>query len=451
MRMNRRKLLILTFGIFLLAIIIGELAVFFFMGSRGRTQGFTGGMECEWNPVSLNRTVFPEYPNITVSYSLKQASNLGDFFLEVRFANNGQSTFNLDKVMGGLPSGNGDMVIVVFDRYGFIDSKPLAVRSDSKILGAGRSSRVLFKIHFNINDPVYSMLVFPKAGVRMSSWIIDPHSLKGVCNRVVEDFNGVKLTERWATLVEGLTVFEAYLDTQGKTVTLEAFGDSNTTYKATIYDNRGVIVQAMTSPSLPRSKLSIKGFVVLGASAGQIRGEPYTIDVFNSLKINGVEAKGYKRPYTSKPWPETIPGRWVTGQYKIDLDNGLVFKFEFAYNGYILVIRSGELVNPTKENKTFNVLLDCSPTKAYPIPAVKFSPQNYYPAWLTLNVTSREARPTKINGSLALEITMPPGSTITGRGWAIIKAPYEKGSSIPVTVTMPWCEKATVDLSSFYK
>ena len=169
------------------------------------------------------------------------------------------------------------------------------------------------------------------------------------------------------------------------------------------------------------------------------------------MKINGVEAKGYKRPYTSKPWPETIPGRWVTGQYKIDLDNGLVFKFEFAYNGYILVIRSGELVNPTKENKTFNVLLDCSPTKAYPIPAVKFSPQNYYPAWLTLNVTSREARPTKINGSLALEITMPPGSTITGRGWAIIKAPYEKGSSIPVTVTMPWCEKATVDLSSFYK
>ncbi|MEB3772103.1 MAG: hypothetical protein GSR82_00320, partial [Desulfurococcales archaeon] len=369
MRMNRRKLLILTFGIFLLAIIIGELAVFFFMGSRGRTQGFTGGMECEWNPVSLNRTVFPEYPNITVSYSLKQASNLGDFFLEVRFANNGHSTFNLDKVMGGLPSGNGDMVIVVFDRYGFIDSKPLAVRSDSKILGAGRYSRVLFKIHFNINDPVYSMLVFPKAGVRMSSWIIDPHSLKGVCNRVVEDFNGVKLVERWATLVEGLTVFEAYLDTQGKMVTLEAFGDSNTTYKATIYDNRGVIVQAMTSPSLPRSKFSIKGFVVLGASAGQIRGEPYTIDVFNSLKINGVEAKGYKRPYTSKPWPETIPGRWVTGQYKIDLDNGLVFKFEFAYNGYILVIRSGELVNPTKENKTFNVLLDCSPTKAYPIPA----------------------------------------------------------------------------------
>jgi hypothetical protein len=450
-RVNRRKLLILTFGVFLLAIIIGELAVFFFMGSRNHTQSFTGGMNCEWSPISLNETVFPEYPDVSVSYNLKEASSLGDFFLEIKFTNRGSNVFDLNNVLGGLPSGNGDMIIVVFDNSGFIDSKPLAVRSDSKILGPGKSSRILFKVHFDLSDPVYSILVFPNAGVRLSSWIIDPHNLKGVCDQFTEELSGVKLVERWATLVEGLTVFEAYVDTQGGTISIEAFGDSNTSYRATIYDNREAIIQIMSSPNLPRRELNVTGFIVLGASAGQIRGEPYIIDVFNSMKINGIEVNGYKKLYSQKPWPTEIPGKWVTGQYKIDLDNGLVFKIEFAYNGYILVVRNSELLNPSKENRTFNVLLDCSPTKAYPVPAVKFSSPNYYPAWLALNISSRAATPVKINGSLALKITMPPGSTISGRGWAIIKAPYRKGASIPVTITMPWCEKTIVDLSSFYK
>jgi hypothetical protein len=453
LRVNKRRLVILVFGAFLLAIIVGELAVFFFMGSRGHTN-LTGaaGLECgEWSPVSLNRSLIPGYPQIYMTYSLSKVSDLGDFVLKVIFQNNGKAPFNLDTLMGQNQNGMGDMVVVVFDKYGFIDQKPLVVREESRIVNPGSSSVVVFKLHFSITDPVYSMLVIPHSGVRLGSWMKDFDELEGVCDSKAQNLGGAMFVERWVTLVEGLTVFESFLDSNGKQVSVNITGEDGLVYRASVYDDRGVLVQVLESPRYAKKIFRFNGLMVLGVSAGQIRGEPYTIDVFNSLNINGVDVQGFRQAYSAKAWPDKVPGKWVAGQYKIDLDNGLKLTIEFAYNGYILVVREGDLYNPTKNNITFNSLITCSPTTEYPIPAIKFSSGSYYPSWLVLNVTSKIVKPETINGSLALKITVGPGHHVKSRGWAIIEAPYKKGENIPVSVTLPWCKKVTVDLSQFYK
>ncbi|MCE4614565.1 MAG: hypothetical protein F7B60_03455 [Desulfurococcales archaeon] len=454
MRVDKRRFIVLVFGAFLLAIIIGELAVFFFMGSRGRTGGLTGqtGLECgKWTPPSLNQSVVPGYPQITVAYSLTKVSELGDFVLKVIFHNNGRAAFNLDTILGSYQNSKGDMIVVVFDKYGFIDQKPLIVRQESRIVASGLSSIIVFKLHLSVTDPVYSMLVIPRASIRLSAWMKNFNELRGVCGSNAENLDGAVLVERWVTLLEGLTVFESYIESNGEQATINITGDDGTVYRASIYDNRGVLIQLLESPIYFEKSFSFNGLLVLGVSAGQIRGEPYTIEVFNSFNTNGVQAQGYKKEYSTKPWPDTTPGKWVAGQYKIDLDNGLTLKIEFAYNGYILVIRDGDLYNPSNTNVTFKSLIPCSPTKEYPIPAIKFSSGNYYPSWLVLNVTSKMVKPVSINNSLALEITIGSKYHIKSRGWAIVEAPYKKGGKIPVYITMPWCKKVEIDLSEFYR
>ena len=451
--MNKRRIIILVFGAFLLTIIIGELAVFFFMGSRGHTR-LTGqaGLECrEWTPFSLNQTVIPGYPQISIDYYLDKVSNLGDYILKIVVQNKGNTTFNLDTILGPYQNTRGDMIIVVFNKYGFIDQKPLVVSQESRLVGAGSISTIIFKLHFSITDPVYSMLVIPKASVRLGAWMKSFDELRGVCSTHTENLGNAELVERWVTLVEGLTVFESYVDSHSGEAVINITGDDGSAYKAYIYDDRGVLVQLLESPRYSTTSFSFKGFMVLGVAAGQIRGEPYTIDVFNSITINGFNAQGFKGAYSTRTWPSVVPGKWVSGQYEIDLDNGLKLKLEFAYNGYIFVIREGDLYNPTDKNITFNTLIACSPTKEYPIPAIKISSGSYLPSWLVLNVTYKIVKPTKINGSIALEITLQPKHHIKSRGWAIVEAPYKKGETIPVYLTMPWCKKTQIDLSEFYK
>ncbi|MCE4606198.1 MAG: hypothetical protein F7B59_02575 [Desulfurococcales archaeon] len=453
MRVDKRRVIVLVFGAFLLAIIIGELAVFFFMGSRGRTSlAGEKGLECgEWIPASLDQTVIPDYPQISIKYYLTEVSNLGDYILKIVIRNSGKTAFNLDTILGPSEDTQGNMIIVVFDKTGFIDQKPLIVSQGSRTVDAESASTILFKLHLSITDPVYSMLVIPKVSVRLGAWMKDFSELRGVCGMHVESLGGAKLVERWVTLVEGLTVFESYIDSNNREAVVNVTGNDESAYKASVYDDHGVLVQLLESPKYFETSFGFNGLMVLGVAAGQIRGEPYTINVFNSFTVNGINAEGFKVKYSTKPWPNIVPGKWVSGRYKIDLNNGLTLKLEFAYNGYILVIRDGDLYNPTDKNITFNSLIPCSPTKEYPIPAIKISQGSRYPSWLVLNVTYKMVKPTRINGSIALEVTLEPKQHINSRGWAIVEVPYKKGKPIPVYLTMPWCRETQIDLSEFYK
>ncbi len=456
-RINRTKLIVIVFGAFLLAIIIGEMAVFLFSNPSSR-NGFSHkasgeGMKCgSWGIEELSETVFPSHPGMSISFKLVKVSIYGDYILRVKITNNYNTPVNLDDVLGKPSQRQGDMVFILFDRYGNIDRKTLVVREESRIIGARDSVTLDYKLQMSVTNPVYAVLVAPKASIRIGQWVEPRSSLSGVCKAVSWKYNGVRVVERWATLVEGLTVMEAYVDASKASATVSITGSEGLSYNAVIKDPSGETVQVLSSVNYNTPTIKVeRGILVLGVSAGQIRGEPSRIEVNNTFKVNGNMVPDYKGSYSNEKWPSSIPGKWVAGFMEKNLSNGLKASIEYAYNGYIFVVKGVKLANPSPSNASFYALVNCSPIAAYPLPAVRVDSSQGRSAWLPLSVPRNLSSLGFLNGTQALKVIMPPGYSVNSTGWAIVVLLYEKQGEHSIKLRFPWCEDVNINVDEVYK
>ncbi len=394
-----------------------------------------------WGPLNLNATLLPSNPNVLFTLEVTKSSEA--WRIAVYIKNNGTTSVDLPWLASE------GLSLVVYNSIGAIAGRGALKAQSVPILSPGDTITLAAKVTpvAGAPLPLYIAVFNPSHGVAMGSWLDDPFGFYVACGMHSVKSGDASVLFRWLHTVYGLTVVEAALSASSS-ITVEELGRSS--FNLTLTDPDGSVVASFSGIRLNNTlRLRPGQVLVLGALASYTTGEPSTVNLNTSLNVDGISINGYSGFFANIE--ERTPLDTIWSYSSITTRNAsLAVIIDYAYNGYILAIRSVKLVaasNATLElNSSYPVNLFGTPLPGVQIRLIGGLGGSVIYAFTRLGENSGISLVHVENGTFTFRVRSGSytltklldlsGITTTRESFTIFYAP--KGSSPQLTIVAPW-------------
>jgi hypothetical protein len=359
-----RRLLIAGGAILIVAVMVLAYAAFLAGGKRPvastNTQTAGGsGIACEpaWGPSNLNATILPSNSNILFSMDTKRLSD--GWLVRVIVINNGTETVDLPWLA------KEGLQLVVYNSIGSRSGATILKTSRVPVLQPRGMVVLEARIHPTSGAPlpVYVAVFNPKQGVALAGWLEDPARLALACGAYKVEAGSAVVLFRWIHTIYGLTVVEGATTARDDTV----LRISGAVYNATLLDPAGGIVGLFRGIAYNGTILLHAGQVlVLGGLGSYTAGMPATVNLTVNLEVGSSHIKGYEGRFDNIASSPRFRESWRYASATLR-NNSLAIVVDYAYNGYILVVKNVKLVASENTSVTLNASY---PVRLFGMPVV---------------------------------------------------------------------------------